>query len=387
MPEQPSTYVSRTPGAPDASDGLYLGVMSGTSLDGADAVLAEIGAAGIRLIGHCHREFAPPLRDALLALQASGHDELHRAAVASRELAQAYAQVIAALLGALGIEAAQVRAAGVHGQTVRHRPDAGYTIQLNAPALLAELCGVDIVADFRSRDIAAGGQGAPLVPAFHAYAFGGSEPRAVINIGGIANLTGLPGGASTDGVIGFDCGPGNVLIDAWAQRHLGIPRDSDGAWAASGRVDAQLLARLLAEPYFERAPPKSTGRDLFNLQWLDRRLDGPGAIRPAPADVQATLTRLTARTIGAAMRRHWPQARDVVVCGGGAFNACLMEALGEECAPLPVRSSAARGIAPDHVEALAFAWLAREHRAGRGANLPAVTGAHGRRTLGALYPR
>lgn len=387
MSEEPHSLPSspQAAGGADASDGRYLGVMSGTSLDGVDAVLAEISGARIRLAGHAYRRFPDALRDALLALQSPAPDELHRASLAARELAHAYAQAIADVLASLQLRPGQVRAAGVHGQTVRHRPDAGYTIQLNAPALLAELSGIDIVADFRSRDLAAGGQGAPLVPAFHACVFGSAEPRAVVNIGGIANLTGLPASGSAGAVIGFDCGPGNVLIDDWAQRHLGAPFDRDGAWAGSGRVDPALLGLLLEEPYFEREPPKSTGRELFNARWLESKLAASGA-RLAPADVQATLVRLTAASIAAAVRRHWPDARDVVVCGGGALNSCLMQALAEECMPLPVRSSADLGIAPGHVEALAFAWLAREHVARRCASLPAVTGARGPRVLGALYP-
>jgi len=281
------------------------------------------------------------------------------------------------------VEPEQVRAIGVHGQTVRHNPEAGYTIQLNAPAVLAELTGIDVVADFRSRDVAAGGQGAPLLPAFHAALFTTQSPRAVVNIGGIANVTGLPASGSDQAVIGFDCGPGNVLIDAWAAQSVGDPFDRDGAWAGGGHSNATLLQALLEEPYFSLAPPKSTGRELFNLEWLSQRL----AQRAIDArDVQATLTRLTAVTIGQAIMHHAAHAADVLVCGGGAFNSTLMRMLGEECAPRAVASTAAFGVAPDHVEAFAFAWLAREHVLGRPASMPAVTGARGARVLGALYP-
>jgi anhydro-N-acetylmuramic acid kinase len=373
---------------PSAADGLYLGLMSGTSLDGIDAVLVDLAGAGLRLLGHRRGEFPVALRAELAALQAPGADELHRAALAAQLLARAYAATLAELLQDCAVPAAQVRAAGVHGQTLRHRPEAGYTLQLNAPALLAELTGIDVVADFRSRDVAAGGQGAPLVPAFHDALFRAAQGRAVVNIGGIANLTGLPPAASPLPVIGFDCGPGNVLLDAWHAQHRGGGFDADGAWAAQGQVDAGLLAALCREPYFGLPPPKSTGRDLFNAAWLSACLKSHDpAARIAAVDVQATLTRLTAWGIAEALRRHWPRAGEVIVCGGGAYNACLLRLLAQECAPLPVRSSASLGVAPEHVEALAFAWLAREHLARRSGNLPSVTGAAGERVLGALYPR
>jgi anhydro-N-acetylmuramic acid kinase len=361
--------------------------MSGTSLDGIDVVLADLSGGSVRLLSHLHRAFAPELRTVLAALQSSGRNELHRAAIAAQHLARTYALAITELLHRAGVEAGAVRAAGIHGQTVRHQPDTGYTIQINAPATVAELTGVDIIADFRSRDVAAGGQGAPLVPAFHAAVFRAPFSRAIVNIGGIANITGLPGVSSDAPVVGFDCGPGNVLINHWTARHHGAEFDADGAWASEGHTHAGLLQALLLEPYFSRQPPKSTGRDLFNADWLDRRLerfDPDSSI--VPRDVQATLTRLTAMAIAQSVQRFWPQARELVVCGGGAFNGCLMRMLAEECAPLPVTNSATLGIAPDHVEALAFAWLAREHVEGRTGNLPAVTGARSARVLGARYP-
>lgn len=363
---------------------LFIGLMSGTSADGVDAVLADFAALPPRLLGHVHHGFAAELRAELLRLNGPGDDELHRSAVASQHLARAYAAAVQDLLLHAEVESADVRAIGAHGQTVRHRPDAGYTIQLNAPATLAELTGIDVVADFRSRDVAAGGQGAPLVPAFHAALFATDAPRAVVNIGGISNLTGLPAHGSAEPVIGFDCGPGNVLIDAWALEHLGEPIDRDGRWASGGRVDAALLEALLAEPFFAAPPPKSTGRELFNADWLRAHL----AVRERidAQDVAATLTRLTAAAIGRAIGAHFPQAEDVIVCGGGAYNATLLGMLAEEVAPRPLRSSAEVGVAPQHVEALAFAWLAREFLARRCGNLPAVTGAEGPRVLGCLYP-
>jgi len=372
---------------------LYIGVMSGTSLDGIDTVLADFSdfdktRNGPRLVAHSQREFAPELRTVLAALQSSGREELHRSAIAAQHLARSYAQAIGDLLHHAGVEPEQVRAAGIHGQTVRHQPDAGYTIQLNAPATVAELTGIDVIADFRTRDIAAGGQGAPLASGFHAAVLRAPFERSVVNIGGIANLTGIPAIDAPGEVIGFDSGPGNVLIDLWHARHQGGNFDPNGDWAGGGHSHGGLLEFLLAEPYFRAEPPKSTGRDLFNVTWLDRKLtefDPDGRVEPQ--DVQATLCRLTARSIAQAMRRAFPGTSQLVVCGGGAFNGTLMRMLAEECAPVAVIGSAELGIAPDHVEALAFAWLAREHVEGRPGNLPSVTGAKAPRVLGARYPR
>jgi anhydro-N-acetylmuramic acid kinase len=363
---------------------IYAGVMSGTSLDGVDAVIADFAAdAGgpCAIVAAAHLPFAPALRDELLALQQPGGDELARAARAANALADAYAATIAAAVEGAGLSAADVIAAGVHGQTLRHRPDEGWTLQLNNPARVAERAGMTVVADFRSRDVAAGGEGAPLVPAFHAALFRGATHRVVINVGGIANLTDLPPNGP---VLGFDTGPGNVLLDLWHARHRGARFDRDGAWAGSGRVDTSLLAALLVEPYFARNPPKSTGRDLFHAAWLDARLEGRGS---APADVQATLVALTARTIADGVREHCASAVEALVCGGGANNAALMAALARELAPRAVATTAALGVAVEHVEALAFAWLAREALAGRPGNLPSVTGARGLRVLGAIHPR
>ena len=364
---------------------LYVGLMSGTSMDGVDAVLVDLAARQPRLLAHVHHEFAPELRKELMLLNASSFDELHRASVASQHLARAYAWAVDDLLLHAEIDAAQVRAIGAHGQTVRHRPDAGYTIQLNAPAALAELTRIDVIADFRSRDVAAGGQGAPLVPALHAAVFASDRPRAVVNIGGMSNLTGLPGPDTSAVVIGFDCGPGNVLIDSWALEHLGEPIDRDGRWAAGGHVDARLLATLRAEPFLALAPPKSTGRDLFNAEWLRRQLAGLHD-RIDPRDVMTTLVRFTGSAIGDAIKAHFPQAEDVVVCGGGARNPTLLTMLREEVAPRSVRGSGELGVEPEHVEAIAFAWLAQAFCERRTGNLPSVTGAEGARVLGALYP-
>jgi anhydro-N-acetylmuramic acid kinase len=362
---------------------LFIGLMTGTSLDGIDAVLADYTAMPPRLLADTHHALAEELRDALLRLNASGSDELHRAAVAAQHLAHAYAAATGELLDQAQVGAGQVRAIGAHGQTVRHQPEAGYTIQINAPATLAELTGIDVVADFRSRDVAAGGQGAPLTPAFHAAVFRGSVPRAVINIGGISNLTALQAQGVDLPVFGFDCGPGNVLIDAWALEHLGEPIDRDGRWAAGGKLHHGLFEAMLAEPFFNLVPPKSTGRDRFSLDWLAQRLTGT---QIDPRDVQATLTQLTATVLGDAIDRYFSEAQQVIVCGGGAFNITLMKLLAEACAPREVIASDALGVAADRVEALAFGWLAREFVHRRPANIAAVTGARGPRLLGCLYP-
>jgi len=358
--------------------------MSGTSLDGVDAVVADFApesGSAARVLGAAHFPFHQALHDEILALQRAGEDELVRAAGAACALADAYAEAILAAVARAGIAAADVIAAGVHGQTVRHRPEAGWTLQLNNPARVAERTGITIVADFRSRDVAAGGQGAPLVPAFHAGLFRSTVHRAIVNLGGIANVTDLP---PLGPVRGFDTGPANVLLDLWHARHRNAAFDADGAWSRSGTINDALLATLLADAYFARVPPKSTGRDLFNAEWLDTKLAGRNV---APADVQATLVALTARSIADAVRAHCATAVEVLVCGGGARNAALMDALSRALAPRSVGTTAALGVAVEHVEALAFAWLAREALAGRPGNLPEVTGARGLRVLGAIYPR
>lgn len=361
---------------------LYAGLMSGTSLDGVDAVLVEASPHG-SLRAHRHRPFPAALRAELLALNtAGGKDELARAAIAAREVADVYAELLMALLAAAGTPPAAVRAVGAHGQTVRHQPQQGYTIQLLDGARLAERCGIDVVADLRSRDVAAGGQGAPLVPAFHAARFArAGEEHAVLNLGGIANLTVLGAGGS---VHGFDTGPANVLLDSWIQRHQGLAFDAHGDWAAGGRVDDTLLQVLLAEPYFALPPPKSTGRDLFDLGWLQARLDRCPAL--SAQDVMATLSALTAATVAGAVQQQAPRARQLRICGGGARNRQLMRAIAARLPGVDVQDTGADGVAPEHVEAWAFAWLAQAFVERRAGNLPQVTGAAGPRLLGALYP-
>jgi anhydro-N-acetylmuramic acid kinase len=372
---------------------LFIGLMSGTSLDGIDGVAVDFAAtsapARVQVVSHAKRALSPDLRARLAALNRSGDDEIHRAALAANALARDYAALVETLRTSAAVANAPIVAIGCHGQTIRHRPrefdGVGYTIQLNAPALLAELTGIDVIADFRSRDVAAGGQGAPLVPAFHRAIFGRAGATvAVLNLGGIANLTVLGPG---EAVIGFDCGPANTLLDLWCERSSGRAFDSDGATAARGIVDPRLLDALLAEPYFALAPPKSTGLDLFNASWLDARLDAADArARLRPEDVQATLAQLSAEVVAAACRRHAPSAGELVVCGGGAFNADLMARLGRALAPIAVVASGARGLPPDQVEASAFAWLARAFVERQAGNVATATGAAGPRILGALYP-
>ncbi|HMO46608.1 MAG TPA: anhydro-N-acetylmuramic acid kinase [Rubrivivax sp.] len=371
---------------------LFIGLMSGTSLDGVDGVLAELdprspGRDTTRVLAHRHRPFAAELRRSLLQLNSPAGDELHRAALAANALVRDYAAVVAELLQHGGVQPAQVGAIGAHGQTVRHRPQefdgSGYTLQLMNGALLAELCGIDVVCDLRSRDLAAGGQGAPLVPALHAALFASAQDDvAVLNLGGIANLTLLP---ARGPVRGFDCGPGNALMDLWCQRHRGQDYDADGRWAASGRIDALLLQRLLAEPFLQRPPPKSTGRDLFHAAWLEQALRGlPHAA--AAADVQATLAEFSARAAADAVHTYAAATRRLLVCGGGAFNAHLMQRLAALLPAAVVASTAEHGVPPEQVEALAFAWLAAAFGVRQPGNLPAATGARGPRVLGALYP-
>lgn len=370
---------------------LYIGLMSGTSLDGIDGVLISFGEAGsLQIHAHAHRSFGDAQKRELLSLNSAGDNELHRAALAANALAHRCAELVADLLKLADLPASQVIAIASHGQTVRHRPgefDAtGYTIQLNNPALLAELSGIDVIADFRSRDVAAGGQGAPLVPAFHRAVF--AQPaesangcKAVLNIGGISNLSVLNADGST---LGFDCGPGNALMDHWCELHTGAPFDGDGVWAASGAVHPALLLGMQAEPYFQAPPPKSTGRDLFNPAWLETHLGLAGAI--AAKDVQATLTELTAWACAQDVRRFAPDAQRVVVCGGGALNTHLMTRLERQLPGQTVTTSADHGLPVDQVEAAAFAWLARAFVRRQPGNLASVTGAKGPRILGALYP-
>ncbi len=373
----------------------YIGLMSGTSLDGADGVLVDFSGQKPRVVAAASEPFSDAFKAELLALNTPTHNELHRAALAAGQLAEVYARVVHQLLrdaAVQGIGAGQVQAIGAHGQTVRHQPrktsaddgSGAYTLQLNNPSLLAELTGLDVVADFRSRDVAAGGQGAPLVPAFHQEIFGRADSAlAMLNLGGIANLSVLPP-ANTSAVLGFDCGPGNALMDAWCQQHTGQPFDAGGAWAASGQLVPQLLASLLAEPYLSQPIPKSTGRDLFSVPWLAEKLASYASC--PPQDIQHTLTEFTASACISAMERHASGSKELIVCGGGAFNLQLLRRLQAGLPWLRVSTSAEHGLPPLQVEAAAFAWLARQMLKRLPGNLASATGAAGPRVLGALYP-
>ena len=360
---------------------LYLGVMSGTSLDGLDIALIEQGER-TRLLAHHYQALPASLRQQLLDLCSSGADELARAAVAEQQWAQLVAEGVNSLLREQNLQPDAIRAIGSHGQTVRHEPARGFTIQIGNPALLAELTGITVVADFRRRDVAAGGQGAPLVPAFHEALFASpGAARAILNVGGFSNLSLLD---PQHPVHGFDSGPGNVLLDAWIQRHQGVGYDRNGDWAASGQVANDLLHALLSDPFFTTRGPKSTGRELFNLPWLDQHLTHLPAI--APADVQATLLEMTAQSIVAALQNAQQGTQQLLVCGGGAHNGALMQRLAQLLPGCTVSSTAEQGVPPDWVEAMAFAWLAHCCLEGIPSNRPSVTGAKGLRVLGAIYP-
>lgn len=353
--------------------------MTGTSLDGIDAALVDFSCMPPRLIAAQGTPLSDDLRSQLLGLQSPQPNELHLAQLAANAHSDACANAIHALLAQAGFTASDIEAIGNHGQTIRHRPECGYTLQIGNHARLAEKTGISVVGDFRSRDVAAGGQGAPLVPAFHQALFASpTQKRALVNIGGIANISLLIPNQNT---CGFDTGPGNVLMDLWINQHQGLRYDKDGAWAASGQVLPDLLAQFLQDPYFALKAPKSTGRDLFHQDWLDAHLTHRS---DAPNDVQATLCALSARSIADTLRT---QAIDTLyVCGGGAHNQCLMSMLALELPESQITTTAALGVAPDWMETYAFAWLAKCCIDRHSANLPEVTGAEGRRILGAIWP-
>lgn len=367
----------------DDASALYLGLISGTSADSIDSVLVSFSRGGPQLLASHAHPWPTTLRERMLGL-AQGETALDLDAFGRLDvqIGHCFADAALQLLERSGTSASAVRAIGSHGQTLRHRPTGTYpfTLQLGDPSVIAERCGIDVVADFRRADIAAGGQGAPLLPALHAMLLGRpGHTRVVLNLGGIANITVL----DADGrVLGFDTGPANGLLDAWCLRQRGEPFDRDGAYAASGRLDAGLLDALLADPYFALPPPKSTGREHFHLAWLATH--APSAALD-PADVQATLLELTARSIAMAIAQHAPNADEVLACGGGVHNGALMRRLGELLAPRVLLSTSRYGIDPDFLEATAFAWLARQRLLGLPGNLPAVTGARGPRVLGAIY--
>ena len=358
---------------------LYLGLISGTSADGIDAALLRFEPR-LELVGARTTPYPDPLRGRILALAtANAAMALDDYGTLDVEIGERFADAALSLLRETGVDRSDVAAIGSHGQTVRHRPFGPhpFTLQVGDPTVIAERTRIITISDFRRADVAAGGQGAPLLPALHAALFAAPDAtRVILNLGGIANVTLLAPGRD---VLGFDTGPANCLLDAWALRHLHTPRDEDGAWAQSGNVDRDLLAEWLTDPYFAAPPPKSTGREHFNLDWLDAR------VRGAPADVQATLLALSAHSIASAIRTHAPDAREVFACGGGVHNAALMHALSQALPTATVQSTAALGLDPDYVEAAGFAWLARARIAGSPGNLPSVTGARGPRVLGAIH--
>jgi len=390
--------------------------MSGTSLDGIDAVLADLSQPKPIQLGKHYLPFDDELKSNLLALHLPGHNELHQAQIIGNQLARLYAAAVAPLLAQAKssnatIKAPEIQAIGCHGQTIRHCPEHGYTLQIGNAALLAELSGITVVSDFRSRDIAAGGQGAPLVPAFHDQVLRHPDiHRVIVNIGGIGNLTNLPPHATTSDRLsrnislpeevaaaipapdarahrvmtatsGFDCGPGNLLMDAWCRQHTGKPYDDNGAWAASGKALPALLEQMLNEPFFSLSPPKSTGRDLFNTAWLQGKLTGSERAE----DVQATLLELTCRAIAQSIHKYCLGAKEIYLCGGGAHNHALRNRLAALLPDRSIQTTGTLGVDGDYLEAIAFAWLAQQTLHGKPANLPLVTGAKHPCILGAIY--
>lgn len=364
---------------------VYIGLMSGTSMDALDAVLVDFSTEPPKHIAHLSRTLPLDLRQQLLSLASSGDDEVNRMARADILLGRFSAQTVNELLATTAIDSSQVVAIGSHGQTIRHMPTGStpYTVQIGDGNTIAQLTGITTVNDFRRRDMSVGGQGAPLVPAFHAALFRSEAiERVVLNIGGIANISILPADTAL-AVRGFDTGPGNLLLDAWIQEILGTPYDDEGVWGRSGTINADLLASLLTDPYFSLLPPKSTGREYFNLEWLKQH---PVA-GLKPQDMQATLVELTSRSVAEAMRQHDSTCQELVVCGGGAYNRFLMERLAANLPQCRVCTTEDYGLAPRWVEATAFAWLARQTMQHLPGNLPSVTGASEAVVLGAIYPR
>ncbi|WP_245944317.1 anhydro-N-acetylmuramic acid kinase [Marinospirillum perlucidum] len=369
-----------------ANSSIFGGMMSGTSLDGVDGVLAQFGHnQHLELIAKASRPFSEDLRNLLLHLAHADQVSFADLARAEKELTHCYADCWSLLSEQL--PAVQVSALGCHGQTLEHRPESGYSLQLLDPSLLAELTGQTIICDFRRRDLAAGGQGAPLAPAFHQAFFSmPGQDSCFINLGGIANLTWLPADPQSP-CLGFDTGPANLLLDAWTQRHLGQNFDPGGNWASQHQPDEQLLQQLLQDEYFARLPPKSTGREKFNLDWLDGHLTSQHQGSLEPGCIQATLVELTTRSLVQAIEKLDPEQRaEIFVGGGGCSNNYLMQRLAEQLAPRSCQASSAKGVHPQDIEALAFAWLAKEFMNGGAGNLPEVTGASGKRRLGGYYP-
>nr|VFJ42841.1 MAG: anhydro-N-acetylmuramic acid kinase [Candidatus Kentron sp. DK] len=387
---------------------LFIGVLSGTSMDGVDVGLVEFGASRPVLVASRMHPMPRKIRERLMAVcTQTGRDTVDELAELDALLGHLFADAVLALQEQTGLRAAAIRAIGSHGQTVRHRPhganmppDGGlasggdpagsdqarvpFTLQIADPNIIAERTGITTVADFRRRDMAAGGQGAPLTPGFHQAMFQSARAdRAVVNIGGIINVTILPAGGGR--IIGFDTGPGNALLDTWAETHLGTPMDTDGHWARQGRTHAPLLARFRADPYFSLPPPKTSGREYFNRDWLDSCIADVHPA-PSPVDVQRTLCDLDVTTLRDAILQWAPGCREVFLCGGGARNPLLREGINAQLPGCRADTTACHGIDPDWVEAMAFAWLARQRLTGLPGNVPSVTGARHPAALGAVYP-
>lgn len=369
---------------------LYAGLMSGTSVDAIDCALLHCGADTVDLLATLEHPIPEEIRRQIASISQPGDNEIERLGTLDRQLGQLFADATLALLHSAGYTPEAIAAIGSHGQTIRHRPPFGqaptqpaFTLQIGDPNTIAQATGITTVADFRRRDIAAGGEGAPLAPAFHAAAFAApGVQRAIVNIGGIANVTLLEG---TESVLGFDTGPGNTLLDHWVTRHRGTPYDRDGQWSAEGDVDTALLATLLDHEYLVRSGPRSTGKEAFNLEWLDRCIGGLGQA-PDPQCVQATLAEFTAECIARGIQGSVSRVEEVYICGGGARNTDLMRRLYRKLQPAALDTTAALGLDPEWVEAAAFAWLAWRTMAGLAGNIPAVTGAGSEVILGGIYP-
>lgn len=359
---------------------LYIGLMSGTSVDGIDAALVDFSNPKPQLIAHHYEKMPEHLRAKIMALLSPGSDEINRMAEADILLGKAFAKTANALLQKNHIFPEKISAIGSHGQNIRHHPHRQFTLQIADPNVIAAETGITTVADFRRRDLAHGGQGAPLVPAFHREIFHSDKmDRVIVNIGGIANITLLPAD-KTKTVFGFDTGPGNTLLDMWTEKQLKKSYDEHGSFAAQGVIQKKLLEQLLADPYFQLNPPKSTGREYFNLAWLEKFLSDT---MPA-ADVQTTLAELTAQTIIDAINVYYPRA-EIYVCGGGVHNDFLMKRLRELAVDHDVYTTEKLGVHPDYVEAIAFAWLAKQTLEKKPGNLMAVTGAKKETILGGIY--
>jgi anhydro-N-acetylmuramic acid kinase len=357
---------------------LYIGLMSGTSADGIDAALVDLAKAQPKLIATHYQEFTPQLRREILALCQAGPDEINRMGELDVKLGKAFASMVKTLLENSKTKASSIQAIGSHGQTIRHNPAKHFSYQIGDPNIIAAETGITTAADFRRRDMALGGQGAPLVPAFHQAIFNKKNTnRSIINIGGIANVTLL---TSAGLVFGFDTGPGNSLLDAWTEKYLNQSHDDKGEWAAKGKVHLDILNNLLNDPFFKLPPPKSTGREYFNLPWLQKYL--PHTIKPI--DVQATLVELTAQTIIDAISQHVSHG-EILVCGGGVHNDFLMSRLNNLGSNFVIKSTIEEGVDPDWVEAIAFAWFAKQTLKKKPASIPAVTGSERPALLGGIY--